>query len=61
MNTLWFHLHEEPSLVKIVKTRDFPDGPAVKNLPCNAEDLSSIPGQGTKISDRSGTKVLRSN
>ena len=59
MNTLWFHLHEEPSLVKIIETRDFPGGPAVKNLPCNAEDLSSIPGQGTKISDHSGTSASR--
>ena len=30
--------------------RDFPGGPVVKNLPCNAEDVSSTPGQGTKIS-----------
>ena len=29
--------------------RDFPGGPVVKNLPCNAEDLGSIPGWGTKI------------
>ena len=28
---------------------DFPDGPVVKNLPCNAGDMGSIPGQGTKI------------
>ena len=28
---------------------DFPGGPMVKNLPCNAGDVSSIPGQGTKI------------
>ena len=27
---------------------DFSDGPGVKNLPCNAEDIGSIPGQGTK-------------
>ena len=26
---------------------DFPDGPVVKNLPCNAGDVDSIPGQGT--------------
>ena len=30
--------------------QDFPGGPVVKNLPSNAEDTSSIPGQGTKIS-----------
>ena len=29
--------------------RDFPSGPVVKNPPCNAGDVSSIPGQGTKI------------
>ena len=29
--------------------RAFPGGPEVKNLPCNAGDASSIPGQRTKI------------
>ena len=29
---------------------DFPGGPVVKNLPCNARNTNSIPGQGTKIS-----------
>ena len=29
--------------------RDFPGGPVVKNLPCDAGDIGSIPGQGTKI------------
>ena len=29
--------------------RDFPGGPVVKNSPCNAWDMSGIPGQGTKI------------
>ena len=28
---------------------DFPGGPVVKNLPCNAGDLGSIPGCKTKI------------
>ena len=28
---------------------DFPDGPVVKNLPCKAGDVGSIPGWGTKI------------
>ena len=28
---------------------DFPGGPVVKNSLCNAGDLSSIPGRGTKI------------
>ena len=26
-----------------------PGGPVIKNLPCNAGDMGSIPGQGTKI------------
>ena len=30
--------------------RDFPGDPVVKNLPSNAGDTDSIPGQGTKIS-----------
>ena len=29
--------------------RDFFGDPVVKNLPCNAEDVGSIPSQGTKI------------
>ena len=33
---------------------DFPDGPVVRNLPCNAGDLSSIPGQGTNIPRAAG-------
>ena len=28
---------------------DFPDGPVVKNLPCNLWDWGLIPGQGIKI------------
>ena len=28
--------------------RDFPGGPLVKNLPCNAGDACRIPGWGTK-------------
>ena len=31
------------------KTRDFPGSPVVKNLPCEAGDLGSIPGWGTMI------------
>ena len=33
----------------IVRLLDFPGGPVVKNLACNAGDRGSIPGQGTKI------------
>ena len=29
--------------------KDFPGGPVVKNLPCNAGDKGSIPGWGNKI------------
>ena len=29
--------------------RDSPGDPVVKNLPCNAGDVSLIPGLGTKI------------
>ena len=31
------------------QSQDFPGGPMVKNLPCNAEDVGSIPGWGTRI------------
>ena len=34
--------------------RDFAGGPVVKNLPSNAGDPGSIPGQGTKISHAVG-------
>ena len=30
-------------------SQDFPGSPVVKNLPSIAEDVGSIPGQGTKI------------
>ena len=33
---------------------DFPGGPVVKNLPGNAGDAGSIPGQGTKIPHAAG-------
>ena len=33
---------------KNLPSRGFPGGPAVKNLPCNAKDMGSIPGRGTK-------------
>ena len=35
--------------VYLKKTRDFPGGPVVKNLPSNTGDISLIPGFGTKI------------
>ena len=33
---------------------DFPGGPVVENLPSNAGDTGSIPGQGTKIPHAAG-------
>ena len=39
--------HREPYLISYDMA--FPGGPVVKNLPCNAGDVGSIPGQGTKI------------
>ena len=38
---------------------DFPGGPVAKNLPSNAGDAGSIPGQGTKIPHATGQISLR--
>ena len=32
-----------------IHPRDFSGGPLIRSLPCNAGNISSIPGQGTKI------------
>ena len=40
---------EKSNMLKTQATRDFPGGSVVKNLPCNAGDVCSIPGWGTKI------------
>ena len=37
-----------------VAIRDFPGGPVVKSLPCNAGDTGSVPGPGTKIPHAEG-------
>ena len=37
------------SLGKLPSKGDFPGGPVVKNLPCNAGNTGLIPGWGTKI------------
>ena len=37
------------SLIKIQIPGDFPGGPVVKNLPSDAGNAGSIPGQGTKL------------
>ena len=34
--------------------RDFPGDPVIKNLPSNAGDMGSIPGQETKIPHATG-------
>ena len=31
------------------RREDFPAGPVVKNLPCNAGYMDSVPGRGTMI------------
>ena len=36
--------------IKSYEKEDFPGGPVAENLPCNAGDSGSIPGQGRKIS-----------
>ena len=40
------------------RLRDFPGGPVVKNLPGNAGDMGSMPGQGTEIPLASGQLSL---
>ena len=41
---------------------DFPGGPVVNNLACNAGDVGLIPGQGTKIPHACGaTKPVHRN
>ena len=42
-------LQESSSLHSKARGRHFPGGAVLKNLPCNAEDKSLIPGRGTKI------------
>ena len=36
------------------KTGDFPGGPVVESLACNAGDVGSIPGQGTRVPHAAG-------
>ena len=44
----------ELCFIKTINLWDFPGGPVVKNLPSNAGDAGSIPGQGTKIPHAAG-------
>ena len=46
--------NEKESYQRNTMIRDFPVDPVVKNLPSNAGNMSSIPGQGTKISHATG-------
>ena len=43
------HTQNPAHYAQNIFVRDFPGDPVVKNLPCNAGDTGSIPGQGTKI------------
>ena len=49
MNRLPYEIHAP---------KDFPGGPVVKNLPYNARDAGSKPGQGTKIPHAAGQLSL---
>ena len=44
----WYFLDQHVAHSEVT-FHDFPGGSVVKNLPCNAGDAGSIPGQGTKI------------
>ena len=47
-------------MVNQIKQRgDFPGGPVVKSLPCNAEVMGLIPGWETKIPHAMGQQSLR--
>ena len=58
-NSIQCMSHKEPDTTELLSTHkvpinktlleDFPGGLMVKNLPSNAGDVGSIPGQGTKI------------
>ena len=45
----------EPPQLKVL-SRDFPDGPLVKTLPCNAGGVCLIPNREAKIPHASGAK-----
>ena len=49
VHTVGFYLYQVLEQVKAICARDYPGGPVVKNPPCNAGDLGSIRGWGTKI------------
>ena len=43
--------------IKNSQSWDFSTGPAIKNLPSNAGDAGSVPGQGTKITQAKKGKL----
>ena len=43
------------------EVREFPGGPVVKNLPCNAGDMGSVPGRGTQIPHAMGQLSLHTS
>ena len=45
---------QEQLVLRNSRIGDFPGGPVTKNLPYNAGDAGSIPGQGTKIPHAAG-------
>ena len=47
-------LMETPAKRTVNNFRDFPGGPVVRNLPCNAGDAGSIPGRGTNTQHAAG-------
>ena len=47
------------NILKGTRSRDFLDGPVVKNLPFNTGDGDSIPGQGIQIPHALGHLSLR--
>ena len=48
---MWIRFFWENTLIYKynLEVRNFPNGPMVKNLPCNAEEMDLIPGCGTKV------------
>ena len=51
-------IFETKLLIIISQQRDLPGGPVIKNPSSNARHMSSIPGQGTKISHALGQLSL---
>ena len=54
---VWELRSHMPQAKKNVLRRDFPGGPVVKNMPCNAGDMGSTPGLQTKIPQATGQQT----